>query len=64
MRNQRLLNYGLIELYYMEVKLDVQFWHSLIVQGQECGYNNEWVGVHTDWNLLSLILKWMHINEH
>ena len=43
MKNRRLLNYGLIELDYMEVMLDVQFLHRMIIKGQMCGYNNEYV---------------------
>ena len=57
MTNRRLLNYALIGLDYVEVLLDVQVWHRMKIQGQVCGYNNEWVGVHTDWNQLSLVLK-------
>ena len=40
-RQEGLLNYGLIELDYAKVVLDVQFWHLTIEQGQVCGYNNE-----------------------
>ena len=40
----------MVWLDYVEVLLDVKFWHRMIIQGQVCGYNNRLVYTLTETN--------------